>query len=139
MPHFVPESEGKYWKQKMAEQLTINFEAVNHQQWGSCREYLDRVIPDYLAERGIQKKYLAADLELSPSELRRKLCPAPGDTRNFTLDDLEKWLQVTRNMRPIFYLLEKHAVDRQDEISTLRKRLAELGAEGGRSDRRGGA
>lgn len=111
----------------MAEQLTINFETVNHKQWESCREYLDdRVIPDYLAEKGILKKYLAADLELSPSELRRKLCPAPGDTRNFTLDDLEKWLEVTRNVRPLFYLLEKYAVDREDEISILKRRLAEL-------------
>lgn len=115
---------------KMPEQLTINFEAVNHKQWDSCREYMDdRVIPDYLAEKGILKKYLAADLGLSPSELRRKLCPAPGDTRNFTLDDLEKWLQVTHNLRPVFYLLEKHAIDRADEISILKKRLAELEAQ----------
>lgn len=111
----------------MPTQMTLNFEPVHHKQWESCREYLDdRVIPDYLHERGLLKKYLAADLGLSPSELRRKLCPAPGDTRNFTLDDLENWLAITRDMRPIFYLLEKYSADHEDEIGRLKARLAEL-------------
>lgn len=108
-------------------QMTMNFEPVHHKQWESCREYIDdRVIPDYLQERGILKKYLAADLELSPSELRRKLCPAPGDTRNFSLDDLEKWLTVTHDLRPVFYLLEKYSFDNADEVTRLKARLAEL-------------
>ena len=110
-----------------ATQMTLNFEPVHHAQWESCREYMDdRVIPDYLQEHGLLKKYLAADLELSPCELRRKLCPAPGDPRNFTLDDLEKWLKVTRNMRTLFYLLEKYSIDHDDEISRLKALLADL-------------
>lgn len=117
----------------MATQMTLNFEAVLHKQWESCREFIDdKVIPDYLAERGMMKKYLAADLELSPSELRRKLCPAPGDTRNFTLDDLEKWLSVTGNMQPIFYLIEKYSRDQEDELARLKKRIAELEGAGSR-------
>lgn len=114
----------------MANQLTMNFEPVFHAQWETCREYIDdKVIPDYLQERGLLKKYLAADLELSPSELRRKLCPAPGDTRNFTLDDLEKWLAVTKNMKPLFYLIEKYSNDHEDELKRLKARVAELEVE----------
>ena len=108
-------------------QITMNFEPVHHKQWESCREYIDdRVIPDYLEQRGIAKKYLAADLGLSPSELRRKLCPAPGDTRNFHLDDLENWLSVTHDLRPVFYLLEKYSFDNADELARLKARIAEL-------------
>jgi len=113
----------------MPTQMTMNFEPVHHAQWETCREYIDdRVIPDYLQQHGKLKKYLAADLELSPSELRRKLCPAPGDTRNFTLDDLEKWLKVTHDLRPVFYLLEKYSIDQEDEIARLESRIEELRA-----------
>lgn len=111
----------------MATQLTMNFEPVFHTQWESCREYMnDKVIPDYLNERGLQKKYLAADLGMSPSELSRKLCPALGDKRNFSLDDLEKWLTVSKDLRPLFYLFEKYSVDHEDELARLKARVAEL-------------
>ncbi len=111
----------------MPTQLTMNFEPVFHKQWESCREYMDdKLIPDYLNERGLQKKYLAADLEMSPSELRRKLCPGVGDKRNFTLDDLEKWLGVTKDLRPLFYLFEKYSADHEDELARLKARVAEL-------------
>lgn len=112
----------------MPTQITLNFEPVAHQQWETCREYLDdKVIPEYLAENGgMQKKYLAADLEMSPSELRRKLCPGVGDKRNFSLDDLEKWLEKTRNLKPLYYLFEKYGTDNSDEIAWMKKRLAEL-------------
>lgn len=123
----VKESSGN---NHMPTQMTMNFEPVHHKQWETCREYIDdKVIPDYLQERGILKKYLAADLELSPSELRRKLCPAPGDTRNFNLDDLENWLETTRDMRPVFYLLEKYSIDGADELARLKARVEELESE----------
>lgn len=118
----------------MPNQLTMNFEPVFHAQWETCREYIDdKVIPDYLQDRGLLKKYLAADLGLSPCELRRKLCPAPGDTRNFTLDDLENWLAVTKNMKPLFYLIEKYSTDHEDELTRLKARIQEL--EGASVDR----
>lgn len=111
----------------MPEQQQLNFDRVGHQQWECLREYLDdRVIPDYLTERGQQKKYLAADLGLSPSSLRRKLVPTDGDTSRFTVDDLERWLDVTGDLKPIFYLLEKYSGGEQDELDRLRARVAEL-------------
>jgi len=111
----------------MPTQLTMNFEPVFHKQWESCREYMnDKVIPDYLNERGLQKKYLAADLGMSPSELSRKLSPGQGDKRNLSVDDLEKWLGVTKNLRPLFYLFEKYSADHEDELAQLKARVAEL-------------
>jgi hypothetical protein len=68
-------------------------------------------------------KTLAADMDMSQSELSRKLAHNPDDPRRFTLDDLEKFLTATGDMTPIYYLVEKYLED-----SDLRQRraLAEL-------------
>jgi len=68
-------------------------------------------------------KTLAADMDMSQSELSRKLAHNPDDPRRFTLDDLEKFLTATGDMTPIYYLVEKFLED-----SDLRQRraLAEL-------------
>ena len=68
-------------------------------------------------------KTLAADMDMSQSELSRKLAHNPDDPRRFTLDDLEKFLAATGDMTPIYYLVEKYL-----ENSDLRQRraLAEL-------------
>lgn len=68
-------------------------------------------------------KTLAADMDMSQSELSRKLAHNPDDPRRFTLDDLEKFLAATGDMTPIYYLVEKYLED-----SDLRQRraLAEL-------------
>ena len=46
-------------------------------------------------------KTLAADMDMSQSELSRKLAHNPDDPRRFTLDDLEKFLTATGDMTPI--------------------------------------
>lgn len=68
-------------------------------------------------------KTLASDMDMSQSELSRKLAHNPDDPRRFTLDDLEKFLTATGDMTPIYYLVEKYLED-----SDLRQRraLAEL-------------
>jgi len=68
-------------------------------------------------------KTLAADMDMSQSELSRKLAHNPDDPRRFTLDDLEKFIAATGDMTPIYYLVEKYL-----ENSDLRQRraLAEL-------------
>ncbi len=64
-------------------------------------------------------KTLAADMDMSQSELSRKLAHNPDDPRRFTLDDLEKFLTATGDMTPIYYLVEKFLED-----SDLRQRRA---------------
>lgn len=64
-------------------------------------------------------KTLAADMDMSQSELSRKLAHNPDDPRRFTLDDLEKFLTATGDMTPIYYLVEKYL-----ENSDLRQRRA---------------
>lgn len=107
--------------------ISIAFDRVFPSPSVSCRQYLNNtVIPDFLNENGLQKAWLAQKLELSSSELRRKLSPCVGDKRNFSLDDLEKWLGVTKDLRPLFYLFEKYSADHEDELARLKARVAEL-------------
>lgn len=115
----------------MADQLKFCFEPVGHEQWDNLREYMnDDLIPQYCKDSGIQRKYLAADLGLSPSRLKRKLAGYENDTSNFTTDDLEAWLLITRDLRPLYYLLDKYGT-RDDELARLKARVAELETLGG--------
>lgn len=68
-------------------------------------------------------KTLAADMDMSQSELSRKLAHNPDDPRRFTLDDLEKFLTATGDMTPIYYLVEKFL---EDYDLRQRRALAEL-------------
>lgn len=112
----------------MADQLQFSFEPVGHEQWENLREYLDdEVITDYCKKNNLQRKYLAADLGLSPSRFKRKLVPSDGDTSRFTTDDLETWLEKTRDLRPLYYLFDKYG-NVEDEEAELLSRLAEVRA-----------
>lgn len=93
----------------------------------SCREFLaEEVIPDYLAKNRKLKKHLAADMDMTPSQFARKCAQLPSDTARLTLDDFEKWLSASGDLRAVFYLLEKYSGGEQDELDRLRARVAEL-------------
>lgn len=68
-------------------------------------------------------KTVAADMDMSQSDLSRKLSGNPDDPRRFTLDDLERMLQATGDMNPVYYLVEKYLTD---EDMKQRRALAEL-------------
>lgn len=68
-------------------------------------------------------KTVAADMDMSQSELSRKLSGNPDDSRRFTVEDLEKFIQATGDLTPIYYLVEKYLTD---EDVKQRRALAEL-------------
>jgi len=86
-------------------QLTLNFEPTLPERWPSLREYVA-----YLsATTSKPLKTQAADLDLAPSTLSRKLNPADGDTQRFNLDDLEAWIASTsEGPRVVTYLAAKY-------------------------------
>lgn len=86
------------------QQITINFEAGPVESYGSCREYVGALVH----QQGKLQKAVAADMDLSPSDLSRKLAQAPDDSRRLTLDDLERFVATTNDVRPILYLVEKY-------------------------------
>lgn len=103
-------------------QLQLDFEAGIGGQADSLKEYLREFAIPAQAMSGRPKKHIAADMDLSPSELTRKLSDNPNDPRNFHTDDLERYLECTRDMTPLFFLLDRYGPNTED-------RLAELEAE----------
>lgn len=54
-------------------------------------------------------KVVAADMDMSPSTLSRKLNPSDGDTQRFNLDDLEAYLESTGDAPAVIeYLIAKY-------------------------------
>jgi hypothetical protein len=103
-------------------QLTINFEAGLAESFETCRELLSTRVHQ-------QKKlmrYVAADMNMSPPKLSRKLNQPDGDTTRFTLDDFELWLGATGDLLPLHYLYEKYS--RGDDPEQIKKTIKELEA-----------
>lgn len=100
-------------------QLTLDFEGGLSERHSTCLSVVREGA--YSFNRGL--KSLAADMDLSQSELSRKLADNPNDPRNFTLEDLEKYISVSKDNTPIYYLVEKFLTD--DETKHKRA-LAEL-------------
>jgi hypothetical protein len=104
----------------MPSQLTLNFEPGLAERWRSlkacCRE---RIFgnPKPL-------KAVAADMDLSESELSRKLADNPNDTRNFNCDDLEAYITKHGDLTPIYYLIEKFAIDKDTKHAFAAAELA---------------
>jgi hypothetical protein len=119
-PQFVQESLGKWGKQKM-EQITLRFDAGTAEAFPTCR--------DFVAYRAHHQrssmKAIAADMDYSPSDLSRKLAQSPNDSRRLTMDDVEKFMEVTGDTSPVLYLVEKYLAE-TDELSRLKARIAEL-------------
>jgi hypothetical protein len=105
------------------QQVTINFEAGPVEVYKTCREYVGALVH----QQGKPQKAIAADMDYSPSDLSRKLAQSPDDSRRFTLDDLEKFIETTNDIRPVLYLVEKylHKADAQ-RIAALEEELNRL-------------
>jgi hypothetical protein len=68
-------------------------------------------------------KTIAADMDLSQSELSRKLSGNPDDPRRLSVEDLEKYISATGDMTPIYYLVEKFL---SDDEAKQRRAMSEL-------------
>jgi len=68
-------------------------------------------------------KTIAAEMDLSLSDLSRKLAANPDDSRRFSVDDLERFLAVTGDMTPIYWLIERYL---EDADVRQRRALTEL-------------
>lgn len=91
-----------------SQQLTLNFEPSLPERWPSLREFVA-----YRTQVGGKSmKVVAADMDLSPSTLSRKLNPTDGDTQRLNLDDFEAWLRATGDAGAIVeYLAAKYLDD----------------------------
>lgn len=73
-------------------------------------------------------KAIAADLDLSPSDLSRKLSPSDNDShRNFDINLLVRFIETTGDKTPIDWLVEKFY--QSGELEALKAKIAELEAD----------
>lgn len=63
-------------------------------------------------------KAIAADMDLSESDLSRKLSGHDSDTRRLTVDDLVKIIDVMGDVTPVNWLIERFHID--DETKARR-------------------
>lgn len=88
-------------------QMTFSFEASLPDRFPSLRAYVAHRTP-LLAK---QAKAIAADMDISPSTLSRKLNPSEGDTQRFNVDDLEAYLQATGDAAAVIEYLAAKFMD----------------------------
>lgn len=88
-------------------QMTLSFEPSLVDRFPTLRHYV--------AHRSTltakSQKTQAADMDMAPSTLTRKLNPAEGDTQRFNLDDLEAWLRSTGEASAVIEYLAAKFMD----------------------------
>lgn len=104
------------------QQLTLNFDAGLAESYSSCRECVQSLVH----QQRTPVKVIAADMDYAPSTLSRKLAQSPNDTQKFTLDDLERFIQITGDKRPVYYLIERYLTDQRSELERLKAEVARL-------------
>lgn len=106
-------------------QLTLNFAPALPDQY--------RTLRDFLAYRvQVQQKpakSIAADMDMSPSTLSRKLTPGEGDTQRFNCDDLEHYITVTGDTSAIEYLASKFLCSDESRKARCLARVENLATE----------
>lgn len=103
------------------EQITLNYDTALVDSYASCREF----VAHRVHQQGRPQKSIAADMDYSPSQLSRKLSQSPDDSMRFTLDDLERFMDETRDTSPVLYLVGKYLVGPQ-HIERLEAELERL-------------
>lgn len=105
--------------QASTSQMTLDFEAGLVERFPSL---LDCVRNGAYTNRN-PLKTIAADMDMSQSDLSRKLAGNPDDPRRLSVDDFEKYVDKTGDVTPIYYLVEKFL---QDDSHRQRRALSQL-------------
>lgn len=109
--------------------LTLDLEPGLLQRFATLRDCVHwTVLND---PRGI--KAVAADCDLSPSELTRRIAPTEGDPRSCDVNLMVLIMRSTQDFTPIYYQMaqfltdeetkRRHAIDRLDQLMPELARL----------------
>ena len=101
-------------------QLTLELEPGIVDRFGSLRE----VIATGVYQRGLKR--CAIDLDMAPSNLSVQLSEDPA--RHFSVDSLERYIELTGDKTPIEYLIARFYGAKQQtaELAEIRKQFAAL-------------
>ena len=110
----------------MTQQLTLNFDPALHERWPTLRAFV--AYRSALVRKSL--KVQAADMDMAPSTLSRKLNPAEGDTQRLNCDDLEEWLSSTEDAAAVVeYLASKFLHSDAHRKARTLARVEELSGE----------
>ncbi len=112
----------------MSRQFTLDFEAGLTERFKTWESILAAAV--YASRKGLNS--VASDLDMSPSELTRRLNPDSDDARPLRTKDAVGIIRSTEDLRPIYWLIESFLNDpeslRQEALSRLPGLLAAVQA-----------
>lgn len=88
-------------------QMTLSFEPALPDRFPTLRQF----VAHRAAVTQKSLKSQAADLDMAPSTLTRKLNPADGDTQRLNVDDLEDWIKSTGEAAAVIEYLAAKFMD----------------------------
>lgn len=103
-------------------QVEINFEAGLTEQFPEFRD----VVRASVYSCGRAFKAVAADLDMTSSELSRKLADNPNDPVHFPLHLLPALLRATGDKRPIYWLVEQFLEDDDTKRARAVTQIADM-------------
>lgn len=108
----------------MTQQFELDFEGGLSTRHHSLLECLD----DCIGRSVHQKKVIAADLDLSPSGLSRRLSVDKSDPNapRFSVELLEMYIEKYHDLTPVYYLVEKFCQKPEDRKRQAISQLADL-------------
>lgn len=75
---------------------------------------------------GKQLKYVAAELDMSPAELSRKLADNPNDPVHFPLDKLPELIAATEGLDIIYWLVNEFLRNKEQEKERAISQLMDI-------------
>ena len=103
-------------------QVEINFEAGLTDQFPEFRDVVKASV--YSCGRAL--KAVAADLDMTSSELSRKLADNPNDPVHFPLHLLPALIRATGDKRPVYWLVEAFLEDEETKRSRAVAQLSDM-------------
>lgn len=103
-------------------QLTLDFEPGLTERHASLLECVKASV--YGSSKAF--KAIASEMDLSQSDLSRKLAGNPDDPRRFTVEDLERVIAATGDTRPVLWLIERFLQDPEAKRARAAAELARL-------------
>ncbi|MCU1114375.1 hypothetical protein JAK74_11250 [Stenotrophomonas maltophilia] len=85
-----------------------------------------------MVHRGAGLTAVAGQLDMAPSKLSEKLagCDSGGKPRGLSIDDLERYIQTTKDVTPVHYLIERYLITPEaataEALAELHKHLSDL-------------
>ncbi len=99
--------------------MQLDFEPGLIDRYASLRD----CVATGVYQRGLKR--VAIDLDQAPSNLSVQL--SDDTSRHFSVDSLEKYLEKTGDMSPIYYLVEKFLSDKANKRAAAVEQIQQLG------------